>query len=98
MQTLASNHYTAKEEFQEGFGDGGFPSGYFGRLAALFHRNVMTRVVAEINLPRTGDFLFRIEQHLFPLRNPARSARNRKQDREHGHGKTHGLVNQAGVE
>jgi len=29
MQTLASNNYTAKEEFREGFEGGGFPSGYF---------------------------------------------------------------------
>src|SRR5437763_16860579 len=98
MQTLARTTIALKESFERGFEGGGFPSGYFGRLAALFQRNVMPRVVAKINLARTGYFLFRIEEHLFPLRDPARSARNRKQHGEQGHRESHGLINQAGVE
>src|SRR5690349_1445474 len=76
----------------------GIQSEYVARLKTLFDRNVMARCVAEINLPGPRDFLFRIEEHLFPLRNPARSAGNCKQHRKHGHWETHGLVDQPGVE
>ena len=53
--------------------------------------------MAEINLPRPGDFLLGIEQHLLPLCNSARGSRNRKQHREHRYRETHRLVNEAGV-
>ena len=72
--------------------DGGSPS------APLVHGDIVARIVAEIDLPRTGDFLLGVEQHLLPLRDPAGSARNRKEYREHGDREAHGLVNQAGVE
>src|SRR5437879_4984258 len=58
----------------------------------------MARAVAEINLSRARNFLFRVEEHLFPLRYPARGARNRKQDRKHSHGESHRLVDETGVE
>lgn len=40
-------------------------------LAAVIHRNVAALVAAEINLPRSRDFLLGIEQHFLPLRDPA---------------------------
>ena len=45
------------------------------RFSSLFDGDVMTRVVAKINLARARDFLFRVEQHFFPLGNPAGGAR-----------------------
>src|SRR5882672_7182343 len=58
----------------------------------------MARIVAQVDLPRAGNFLFGIEEHLLPLRDPTGSARNREQNREHGHGEPHRLVDEAGVE
>src|SRR5712692_816458 len=67
-------------------------------LAALFDRNVMTRVMAEVDLAWPRNFLLVIEEHLFPLGDPPGSARNREQDRKHGHREAHRLINEAGVE
>src|SRR6267143_3037925 len=67
-------------------------------LVPLIDRNVMTRVVPEIDLARACDFLLGVEKHLFPLRDPPGSARNREQDGKHGHWETHRLINEAGVE
>src|SRR5713226_8425804 len=67
-------------------------------LAALFDRNVMTRVMAEVDLAWPRNFLLVIEEHLFPLGDPTGSARNREQDRKHGHRETHRLINEAGIE
>src|SRR5262249_59388370 len=58
----------------------------------------MARILTEINLPRPSNFLLGVEQQLFPLRDPARSARNREEHREHRHGKAHGLIDQTGIE
>jgi hypothetical protein len=68
------------------------------RSAPLVERQVVARVVTQVNLPRPGDFLLGIEQHFFPLRDPSRSAGNSEQDREHGRGEAHRLVDQPGVE
>src|SRR5437660_8266669 len=57
----------------------------------------MTCVVAEINLAGSRDFLLGVEEHFFPLRNPAGSARDGEKYREHGHRETHRLINQAGI-
>src|SRR5437879_315028 len=67
-------------------------------LAALIDRNVMPRVVAKVDLAGPRNFLLGIEEHLFPLCDPAGSARNREQHGKHGHRETHRLINQAGVE
>src|SRR5258708_38774575 len=67
-------------------------------LVPLIDRNVMTRVVPEIDLARACDFLLGVEEHLFPLRDPTGSARNREQDGKHGHWETHRLINETGVE
>src|SRR5258705_14024878 len=67
-------------------------------LAALVDWHVMAGIVAQVNLPRTSDLLFRVEQQLFPLRNPAGGARDGKQDWEHGHREAHGLVDEPGIE
>src|SRR6202165_3813867 len=67
-------------------------------LVPLIDRNVMTRVVPEIDLARARDFLLGVEEHLFPLRDPPGSARNREEDGKHGHRETHRLINEACVE
>src|SRR5258708_12091093 len=67
-------------------------------LTPLIDRNVMTRVVPEIDLARACDFLLRVEKHLFPLRDPPGGARNREEDGKHGHRESHRLINEAGVE
>src|ERR1700682_2350797 len=67
-------------------------------LVPLIDRNVMTRVVPEIDLARARDFLLGVEEHLFPLRDPPGSARNREEDGQHGHRETHRLINEACVE
>src|SRR5215467_1093760 len=67
-------------------------------LSALLDGNVSARIVTQINLARTRDFLFGIEQHFLPLRDPAGSARNREQNRKHGHGKAHRLIDQSRIE
>src|SRR5258708_39961528 len=67
-------------------------------LAALLDRDIMARVVAKIDLAGPRNLLLGIEEHLFPLRDPAGSARNREQHGKHGHRETHRLINQAGVE
>src|SRR5579872_6952348 len=68
------------------------------KLSPTIERYIAAQVVAEINLTGPGDFLLGVEQHLFPLRNPARGARDGEQHREHCDREAHGLVNQAGVE
>src|SRR5579863_1646100 len=55
------------------------------RLTSPVQRRVRPQVVAQINLPRARDFLLGIEQHFFPLCDPAAGARNREQHGEHGH-------------
>src|SRR6267378_7879175 len=67
-------------------------------LTALVDRNVMARVMPQIDLARAGNFLLGIQEHLFPLRDPAGSAGNGEEDGKHGHRETHRLINEAGVE
>src|SRR5213082_3629464 len=67
-------------------------------LTALIDRNIVAGIVSEVNLPGPGDFMLGIQKHLFPLRNPTRSPRNREQHREHGHWEAHRLINEAGIE
>src|SRR5712664_3852087 len=67
-------------------------------LISLIDRNVMTRVVSEVDLARPRNLLLGVEEHLFPLRDPAGSARYREEDGKHGHRKSHRLINEAGVE
>ena len=63
----------------------------------MVNRHVSASVVSEINLTRPGDFLFRVEKHFLPLREPAGRAWNREEDGEHGHRKAHGLIDEARV-
>src|ERR1700730_18976515 len=65
--------------------------------ASLIDRRVGAQVVSKVDLTRTGNFLFRVQQHLFPLGDPAAGAWDRKQNREHRHGESHGLINKAGI-
>jgi len=54
--------------------------------------------VAGIHLPRSGNLLFRLGQHLVPLRQPSGRARNGEHDGEHLRTETHRLVDDSGVE
>src|SRR5207244_832596 len=65
---------------------------------AVFNRQVISRAVPEIDLARTGDFLVAVLEHLDPLREPARGARNGEQHREHIYRQAHRLIDYAGVE
>src|ERR1700719_1192396 len=67
-------------------------------LRALVHGDVGTLIVSLINLAGAGDFLFGIEQHLFPLSDPSARSRNREEHREHGDREAHGLIDQARIE
>src|SRR5690348_9797506 len=98
MRILAPINYTATQNCEGASLERRFPSGYLDRLSALVDGNVVPRVVAQINLARTSNFLLWIQKHLFPLRNPAGSARNGEQNREHGHREAHRLVDQARIE
>src|SRR5207248_1183500 len=51
-----------------------------------------------VDLPGPRNFLLGVQQHLFPLRNPPGSPRNREQHREHSHWEAHRLINKAGIE
>ena len=52
----------------------------------------------DVDLPRPGDLLIGVLQHLLPLRQPSGDAGDGKEHREHVHGELHRLVNQAGIE
>src|ERR1700692_4840458 len=65
--------------------------------ASLVQHLVRPQIVAQVDLARARDFLLGIEQHLFPLRDPAAGARNREEDGEHGHPEAHGLIDQASI-
>src|SRR5206468_939811 len=67
-------------------------------VAALIERHVRPLVVADVELLRARDLLLLVEQHLGPLRHPARRARDGEQDREHGDREPHRLVDDARVE
>src|SRR5271166_4220033 len=67
------------------------------QLTTVVEGNVAAQIVAEVDLARARDLLLRVEQHFFPLRDPSRRARNRKEHGKHRHGKTHRLVDEARV-
>src|SRR5262245_55060885 len=68
-------------------------------LGALRHHGVVALAGAEIDLTRTRDLLlFRVLDHLLPLREPARGARDLEEHREHVDGEAHRLVDDARVE
>src|SRR5580700_6050520 len=71
----------------------------FERLpsASLFEWLVRAQVVAEVYLARARDFLLGVEQHLFPLGDPAAGAGDGEQYGEHRYRETHRLVDQAGI-
>src|SRR5437867_1588457 len=68
------------------------------RSASGLERHVGPLGGAPIDLPRAGDLLVLVLQHLVPLGQPAGGARDREQHREHVHREPHGLVDQPGVE
>src|SRR6266481_370186 len=95
--TSLQNNYTPRDGIVESIPES------VGKVATVFlnpliDRNVMTRAVPEIDLPRARNFLLGVQEHLFPLRDPAGSARNREKNGKHGHRETHRLINEAGVE
>src|SRR6185503_7697837 len=67
-------------------------------LSAFHERQVIPPRVADVHLLWPRDLLIGVEQHLLPLRDPARRSRNRKQHREHRHREAQRLIDEAGVE
>src|SRR5713226_3977192 len=67
-------------------------------LRSALDGDVAALLLAQVHLPRPGDFLLPVEQHLFPLTDPPGRAWNGEQYREHGHRETHRLIDQAAVE
>ena len=74
----------------------------FAITGAFYARFSLRHVIAlrrpGVDLPRPGDLLLGVEQHLFPLRDPAGGPRDGEQHREHLDREPHRLVDQAGVE
>src|SRR5579862_3486796 len=68
------------------------------RLPAAIQRRIAAQGVAQVNLSRPRNFLLGIEQHFFPLRDPAGSSRNSEKYGEHGDRETHGLVDEPSIE
>src|SRR6185503_5203743 len=64
----------------------------------LFEGYVVAPPWSQVDLARPGDLLLLVQEHLFPLGEPARGARYREEDGEHVHRESHGLVDQARVE
>src|SRR5438045_8956485 len=64
----------------------------------LLERRVIAAGRAEVDLPRTGDLLVLVEEHLLPLGEPARRPRDREEHGEHVDREPHGLVDQPRVE
>src|SRR5260370_2503541 len=69
-----------------------------GESGALIYDHVGAVLVTDVDLARARDFLFGIEQHLFPLSDPSAGTRNGEEHGEHGDGEAHGLIDQAGIE
>src|SRR5260221_4831352 len=67
-------------------------------LRSLLSVCVVPLRVPSIDLSGPRDLLFGVEQHFFPLGQPAGRARDGEKHREHFDGEAHRLVNQAGVE
>src|SRR5438067_1739204 len=64
----------------------------------LLHRRVLALGGAGVDLPRPRDLLLGILQHLLPLRQPARRARDGEQHREHVERKADRLIDEARIE
>src|SRR5579875_2871675 len=64
----------------------------------LFDGDVRPRVVADVDLPRARDALLLVEEHLRPLRHPARGAGDREEHGEHLGREAHRVVDDPGVE
>ena len=58
-------------------------------LSPLRHRQVFAQSCAGIELARAAKLLVRVFDHFLPLRDPADSAREREQHREHRRGEAH---------
>src|SRR5262249_38124402 len=69
----------------------------FMRSAALLHRHEVALGRSGLDLSRAGDLLLRLEDHLLPLRQPARGARKGEQDRGHLDREARRLVDAARV-
>src|SRR3954469_17935554 len=67
------------------------------RLPALLDRHVLAVALALVDLARAGDLRVRVVEHLHPLRDPARRARDREDHREHVGRDLQRLVDQARV-
>src|SRR5438552_3332672 len=67
-------------------------------ISALVRRNVGARSVTRVDLTRARDLLLLIFDHLVPLREPTRNARDREEHGEHVGGEAHRFVDEARVE
>src|SRR3954469_12498542 len=65
------------------------------RLSSTADRDVVALRGARVELARTADLLGRVADHLLPLCDPPRRARDRKQDREHVGREAHRLQGDA---
>src|SRR4051812_46299315 len=64
---------------------------------ALLHRHVLALGGAGVDLARARDLLLRILEHLLPLRQPTRRARDGEQHREHVEREADRLIDEARV-
>src|SRR3954464_5024501 len=67
-------------------------------LPSLIAAHVIAFRWPDVDLAWPGNLLFRVGEHLFPLRDPACRSRDCKEHREDGDREPHGLVDQAGIE
>src|SRR5579883_2417634 len=74
----------------------GSPLGF--SLSALCDWHIVAARRTNVELARTPDLLMGILDHLFPLRDPARRARDREEHGEHGHREAHRLQRDPGIE
>src|SRR5690242_17885037 len=73
----------------------------FGRAFTAFsflYGLIITLIVAQVQLAGPGYLLLGIQQHLFPLSQPARGPWNGEKDRKHVDRETHRLVDDARIE
>src|SRR5262249_41033362 len=66
--------------------------------STVFHFPVVPLVVAEVDLTRTRNLLFVVQDHLFPLGEPTRGARDCEQHWEHVNRELHRLIDYSGIE
>src|SRR5690349_18162564 len=64
----------------------------------LLFRHVVALLGPDVDLPRAGDLLIGIREHLLPLGDPPRRPRNREEHREHVDREADRLIDQPRIE